>query len=100
MSHTHTTFNGFPLHIQRVPLWQASIILTGAVVVAATLAVLAGGLFLLLLPVFAVGAVTYRVVGRPRAGRRRENAPHPESDIIEGEFVVLSHEPAKEPKEK
>jgi hypothetical protein len=78
----------------RVALWRASIILTGALAVALTLAALAGGLVLLLLPVLAVGAVAYRVIGKQREGRWRKNAPHPDADVIEGEFVVIADEPA------
>jgi hypothetical protein len=88
MSHAHNPHNTFAWGAQPVPLWRASIILTSSLVVALTLGALASGVFLLLLPVFAISAVAYRI-----AGRGRETAPRREPDIIEGEFVVISDEP-------
>lgn len=88
MSHTYTQ-SCFPLRMHRVPPWQAAIILTGALAITLTLAVLAGGLFLLLLPAFAVGFVIYRV-----SRRYRKHVERPDPDIIEGEYVVIADEPA------
>lgn len=88
MVHAHNPYNNFSWRAQPVPLWRASIILTSSLVIALILGALASGVFLLLLPVFAISAVAYRI-----AGQRRENAPRREPDIIEGEFVVISDEP-------
>jgi hypothetical protein len=96
MSHTQNPCSGFSWRMQDASFWRASIMLTGTLAVALMLAALASGLVLLLLPVFVVGAVAYRVMGRPRQARRQEKAPYPESNIIEGEFVVISDEPAND----
>lgn len=81
--------NTFTRHIRRVWPWQVAIILAGTFAMAAALAVVASGLFLILLPMILVGVVAYRFLGLRRAG-----FPRPESDIIEGEYLVVSEVPA------
>lgn len=88
MPQTYTS-NVYMLRIRRMPPWQVAIILAGASAVAVALALLAGGLFLILLPVVLVGAVAYRF-----RGLRRASFPRRDPDIIEGEYVVVSDGPA------
>lgn len=88
MPQTYTS-NVYTLRIRRLLPWQVAIILAGASAVAVALAVLASGLFLILLPVILVGAVAYRFLGL-----RRANFPRRNGDVIEGEYVVVSNGPA------
>lgn len=78
----------FTLRVRRVPSWQIAFILAVAFAVAAAVAVVASGLFLLLLPVTLVGGVAGRFLRLGRAGVLRRD-----SDVIEGEYVVISDGP-------
>ncbi len=90
MPQTYTS-NIYTLRIRRMPTWQVAILLAGASAVAVALAVLASGLFLILLPVFLVGAVAYRFLGLRRARLQRRDP-----GIIDGEYMVVPGDPAND----
>ena len=81
--------NTFTLHIRCMPPWKVAVILAGTFAMAATLAVVASWLFLILLPMVLVGVVAYRFLGL-----RHARFPRRDPGIIEGEYVVVSEDPA------
>jgi hypothetical protein len=71
----------------RLPKWQLALLLVVALALGIAVAIVATGIFLIVLPIAAVVALGYRLFGGPR---RRTRAP---ADAIEGEYEVV--EPAR-----
>jgi hypothetical protein len=90
----------------RVPGWKIALILAAAFAAVVALAIVAGALFLLILPVILVAGLAHRLFGarrrgeaprgpglrRPGRGPDRHPIRHPNRDVIEGVFVSVSEE--------
>ena len=70
--------NGRPFGL---PKWQIAALLVVAASVGIAVAVVATGVFLILLPIVALAAIGYRLFGAPR-----RRSP---SSVIEGEYEVV-----------
>ncbi len=69
--------------VLRLPGWQIALLLVLALALGIAIVIVAAGVFLIALPVAAVGVLAYRLFGK---GRRR---PPGSTTVIEGEYEVV-----------
>ena len=69
--------------VLRLPPWRIALVLVLALSLGIAIAVVATGVFLIALPVIAIAALAYRLVGGAR--RRSQGSPH----VIEGEYEII-----------
>jgi hypothetical protein len=79
------------VRLVRIPLWAAALIAGLILAIGTVLALVAVGVFLLIIPVILIAGVLYHLFGR---GPRRAAGDHPRPDgaIIEGDFRVIETE--------
>jgi hypothetical protein len=66
-----------------MPPWRIALLLVLALSLGIAIAVVATGVFLIALPVIAIGVLAYRVFG---VAKRR---PHGSPNVIEGEYEII-----------
>jgi hypothetical protein len=80
----------FIVFLRRIPAWKIALIGVAVLALVVGLALVAGAVFLLLLPVILAAGLAHRLFGA-----KRTRAPRPSKenrDVIEGVYVSLSEE--------
>lgn len=79
------------LRTLRLPGWQIALLLVAALAIGIAVAIVATGVFLIVLPIALAAALAYRLFGARRRGRR------PDGGVIEGDYEVIERSPPGEP---